>query len=237
MLGWEIAQPDEKPGFVKLLLDAIESKGRNVTTGTITTHLLLKSLSDSGHHDLAYHLAMKPEFPSYGFMIDNSTVLWERFDSYIPGMGFSPHSGMNGLNHIGFGAISEWIFGDVGGIRPDTSAPSYKHFLIAPRMGGGVEWSKSDYNSVRGKIVSDWKVEGPGISMRVVIPPNTKATVFVPAAEGSAVTEGSHPAENAEGVKFVRKEPGAAVYEVQSGTYEFHSSRLPIAPETLDNAC
>ena len=142
---------------------------------------------------------------------------------------------MNGLNHIGFGAISEWIFGEVGGIRPDPSSPGYKHFLIAPKMGGEVTWSKSDYNSVRGEIVSDWKVEGSAISLRVVIPPNTTATVVVPAAEGSVITEGGQPAEKTEGVKFIRNEPGAAVYEVQSGTYEFHSSRRSCLGSTSSN--
>lgn len=227
LLGWEVASAGDVSVFVEKLLDAITAKGGHVTTGTITTHLLLKGLSDNGHHELAYRLAMKPEFPSYGFMIDRgATVLWEHIDAYIPGMGFNP-SPMNGLNHIGFGAVSEWIFGFVGGIRPDPAARGYKSFWIAPRMGGGVTWANSDYDSIRGKIVCDWKLEKPIFSMKVVIPPNTTATVFVPAAENAVVTEGGLPAENAAGVKFLRKEPGAAVYVVGSGTFKFNSAPHP----------
>jgi hypothetical protein len=43
----------------------------------------------------------------------------------------------------------------------------------------------------------------------------------VPAADGAEVHEGDSPAAEAEGVKFLRREGGANVYEVQSGSYHF----------------
>jgi alpha-L-rhamnosidase len=58
----------------------------------------------------------------------------------------------------------------------------------------------------------------------VVIPPNTTATVYVPATGESAVTESGTPAGKTKGVKFLRLENGAAVYEVGSGCYQFQSS-------------
>ena len=224
MLGWEIASQEETPVFVKKLLEAIASKGGYMTTGTVTSHLLLNGLSNNGHHDLAYHLAMKPEHPSFGFMVDNdATVLWERFDSYDPLMGINP-VGMNGLNHVGFAAVSEWIFASIGGIRPDPSSPGYKNIWIAPKIGGEPIWAKANYHSVRGQIHSSWRKHDREFTLAVTVPPNTTATVFVPAADGSVVTEGGLPAGKAEGVKFLRKDPGTAVYTVASGTYEFHST-------------
>ena len=44
-----------------------------------------------------------------------------------------------------------------------------------------------------------------------------------PAKQAAAVTESGQPAASAKGVKFVRMEDGAAVYEVGSGTYSFAS--------------
>jgi len=38
------------------------------------------------------------------------------------------------------------------------------------------------------------------------------------------VTESGHPASSARGVKFLRIEPGAAIYEVASGAYTFRST-------------
>ena len=55
----------------------------------------------------------------------------------------------------------------------------------------------------------------------MTIPANTTATVYVPAKDAAAVTEGGKPAGEAAGVKFVRMEGGCAVYEVGSGEYRF----------------
>lgn len=57
--------------------------------------------------------------------------------------------------------------------------------------------------------------------MDVTIPVNTTATVYVPAKDAGGVTGSGKPAVNAKGVKFLRMENGAAVYEVGSGTYRF----------------
>ena len=66
----------------------------------------------------------------------------------------------------------------------------------------------------------------------LTVPPNTTATIFVPAKDAAGVTESGGkigearaPAlSNVEGVKFLRMENNAAVYAVGSGTYQFQSS-------------
>jgi alpha-L-rhamnosidase len=60
--------------------------------------------------------------------------------------------------------------------------------------------------------------------MEVVIPPNSTATIFVPAKDAASVTETGKPAGEAKDVKFLRMENNAAVYAVGSGTYQFHSA-------------
>jgi alpha-L-rhamnosidase len=59
--------------------------------------------------------------------------------------------------------------------------------------------------------------------MDVTIPPNTTATIFVPAKDAASVTESGKPAGDAEGVKFLRMENNTAVYAVGSGNYQFQS--------------
>jgi alpha-L-rhamnosidase len=59
--------------------------------------------------------------------------------------------------------------------------------------------------------------------MGVEIPANTTATVHVPSADAAAVTEGGRPAAKAQGVRFLRMEDAAAVYEIGSGRYRFVS--------------
>jgi alpha-L-rhamnosidase len=59
--------------------------------------------------------------------------------------------------------------------------------------------------------------------MHVVIPANTMANVYVPARDAESVTEGGKPVAQAMGVKFVRFDAGAAIFEVGSGEYNFTS--------------
>jgi alpha-L-rhamnosidase len=59
--------------------------------------------------------------------------------------------------------------------------------------------------------------------MRVTIPVNTRATVYVPATEVSAVTESGQPIDAAAHVRLIRTEDGRAVCEVGSGSYTFVS--------------
>jgi alpha-L-rhamnosidase len=59
--------------------------------------------------------------------------------------------------------------------------------------------------------------------MEITIPPNTTATVYVPAKDAASVVESGRPAAKSGGVKFLRMEKDRAVYEVGSGMYEFVS--------------
>ncbi len=55
------------------------------------------------------------------------------------------------------------------------------------------------------------------------MPPNTSATVFVPATAGDKVTEGGKPVADSPGVELLRVEGRTVVYRVHSGTYRFVS--------------
>jgi alpha-L-rhamnosidase len=91
----------------------------------------------------------------------------------------------------------------------------------------GITWAKGHYDSINGRIGSDWKVANNDFHWNITVPANTTATVFIPAVDAAAVTESGKPASEAEGVKFVRVENGRAVYEVSSGSYAFVSASYP----------
>ena len=59
--------------------------------------------------------------------------------------------------------------------------------------------------------------------MKVTIPANTTATVYVPSKSGDSVTESGQPATHSRGVRFLRMENGRAIFAVESGQYEFNS--------------
>jgi len=128
--------------------------------------------------------------------------------------------------------IDNWFYQGLAGILPDPVGPGFKKIIIKPNRVGDLTWVKAHHDSPYGRIVSNWKLEAGKLTMEVTVPPNTTATIFVPAKDAAGVTESGGkigearaPAlSNVEGVKFLRMENNAAVYAVGSGTYQFQSS-------------
>ena len=75
-----------------------------------------------------------------------------------------------------------------------------------------------------GTLASSWKREKGQFTLDVTVPANTTATIWLPAKDAASVTEGGKKLAEAKGVKFVRNEGGAAVYEVESGKFTFRST-------------
>jgi alpha-L-rhamnosidase len=66
-----------------------------------------------------------------------------------------------------------------------------------------------------------WKLEGGWFVLDLTVPPNSWATVHVPAGDPAMVMEGDRAAASAEGVTAGGEVEGAAVFSVRSGTYRF----------------
>jgi alpha-L-rhamnosidase len=105
----------------------------------------------------------------------------------------------------------------------DLGAPGYGHVVIRPHPGGDLTFARGEYDAVRGRISSSWRIEGDLFVLEVLVPPNTAATVHVPSVEG--VSEGGRPVGEADGVELVRAGERETVVSVGSGRYEF-SGRL-----------
>jgi alpha-L-rhamnosidase len=233
-LHFNLLPPDLRPQAARWMVAGFKRYNGHLSTGIQTSHRLLLELSRLGYQDEAYRILNLRDFPSWGMMIENgATTIWERWDGFVKGRGFQD-PGMNSFNHWAFGAIGEWVWRHVAGINPDDSAPGYRHFVIAPQPGGGLDWTKASYDSIRGRIVSDWKIENGFFTLNVTIPPNTTATVVVTAAKSGDVTESGQPAEKATGVKFLRAEKDAVVYEVGSGSYIFEAPSAPMRVRQAD---
>ena len=116
---------------------------------------------------------------------------------------------------------------NIVGINPDEESPGYKHFVIEPQIGGGLTWARGTYNSVRGSISSEWELNGSRLSLYVSIPPNTTATICIPASESSEVLERGRPARTMRGIRAMGWQNGVAKFEVGSGNYEFVAEISP----------
>ena len=195
--------------------DEVKRFNWHLATGFIGTPRLLPGLHAAGRDDVAYKLLLQETYPSWLFQVKlGATTMWERWDGWTPDRGFQT-IGMNSFNHYAFGSVGEYLYSVVGGIRAES--PGYDKIRIQPVPGEGLNWAAASYDSVHGQIKTRWERTPKGLDLSVTIPPNTTATVYVPAADAKGVVA------PADGAKFLRIEKGAAVYEVGSGSYLFRA--------------
>jgi alpha-L-rhamnosidase len=204
------------------LAERIKAKDYHLSVGFVGASILLPTLTEIGRSDLAYRLIQNTTYPSWGYSIEQgATTIWERWNSYTRKDGFGD-VGMNSFNHYAYGACGEWMFGRMLGI--DTDGIGYKTIRMTPELGEGVTWARGHYDSIHGRISSDWKMEGNTFTWSVTVPPNTTATLRLPARHVTDILESGRPAAHARGVTFLRMEDKVAVLRVASGRYKFASN-------------
>ncbi len=228
-LDLDLLPPEKRPLAANLMVKAIENYKWHISTGFHTTVRLMKELTKAGRNDVAYRLINNRTIPSWGYEIDHgATTIWERWDGWVEGRGFQD-PGMNSFNHYAIGAVAEWMLRVIIGINPDEDSPAYKRFTLRPMPGGGLTWARGHYDSIRGRIACDWRMEGDTLHVVVTIPPNTSATVCIPARDRTAVQEIPQAGtQSMQGVTFKGMQDGAAAFEVGSGTYHFTSAGYKI---------
>ena len=207
-----LVEPGNDAFVFSNLVAAVECRSNHIDTGILGAKYLLNTLTEHGRADVAYRIVSQNDMPSWGWWLEQgATTLWEQWD------------GGASRNHIMYGDILAWFYKTLAGINPDQAAPGFGHFIIRPNPVGDLTFARASYDSVCGRIVCEWRVRDGRFELTVEVPPNTTATVFLPAASADKVTENGKPASKAEGVRFLRFERNRAVYEVGSGRYNFTS--------------
>ena len=161
----------------KHLTDEIEGRGGALSTGFLGTPFSLDVLADIGRADLVYDLLLRTEFPSWGYMIaKGATTIWERWN------GDTGDVAMNSFNHYAFGAVGGFLFRRVAGIEP--AAPGFREIRVAPVLDPRVRRAGADYESVLGRISTDWTwTPGKAFELRLTVPANATARVTLPFGE------------------------------------------------------
>ena len=192
------------------LIENLHQHNDHLTTGFVGVMPMLHGLADWGYEDLAYKVAMQPDVPGFLQMIaDGYSTMGESLE------------GNAGSRHHPFGAcIGSFLFREIAGIRPDPSTPGFQKIIIRPVVGD-LSWAQATYDSTHGLIATLWMRDKDRFELRVSIPPNTTATVYLPAKTADAVTESGKPFAEAEGVKFLRIEGDRAIVAIESGQYTF----------------
>jgi alpha-L-rhamnosidase len=199
-----------EPLLVDKLVKGIEARNWHLSTGFLGTPFLLFTLADHGRSDVAYRLLLNDTYPSWGYMLSKgATTWWERWN------GDTGDPAMNSYNHYAFGSVIAWVYRYAAGIDTSADAPGFKEIVIHPHLDARMTSARAEYESIYGKIISDWRGTPVGpFSLSVTIPANTSARVFLPEIAGANLTEDGNPVVS-------QAENGSYMIQIGSGSYNF----------------
>ena len=217
-LYFDLVPREEKQAAINVLLDEIFNRHKgHLATGIFGTKYMLDVLTRNGRADVAYTIVNQKTFPGWGYMLEKgATTLWEHWE-------FSDNTYSH--NHPMFGSVSEWFIKTIAGINPHPEAVGFDRIIIKPQIVGDLTWAKASYSSIRGLIVCDWKINGKEFKLKVEIPVNTTARIYIPTREKKSITENGKSVNKIADVKFVEIMDGVAVFDVGSGEHSFQSVR------------
>jgi hypothetical protein len=209
-----LVEPTNRRGVLDAVVADVRNRGNALTAGDVGYRNLLRALAENGRSDVIFDMNNQSEKPGYGFQLKmGATSLTEKWDAGVGSFGSQ--------NHFMLGQINEWFFHDLAGIQDDPQSPGFKHFFIRPNVVGDLTEVKASYDSVRGKIVSEWRLAKNTITLHVIVPPNTTATVDLPTVNEQSVTEGGKHIDKESGIAFLNFQSSHTSYQVGSGDYRF----------------
>ena len=157
----------------KRLVKALDNYGWRLGTGFLSTPFILYVLADMDA-EYAYRLLENEEMPGWLFMPKmGANTIWESWE------GTAAQGGIASLNHYSKGAVCEWLFGEMCGIKVDEN----NTYIVSPKVGGTIMHAACEYNGIYGKIKSEWKRDGGKTTYTVTVPANATAKAILPNGE------------------------------------------------------
>jgi alpha-L-rhamnosidase len=189
-IAFDILDPGDRAAAGDRLAQIVRESGYTVTTGFAGIPFVTWALSETGHIEDAYALLLETSCPSWLYPVTmGATTVWERWDSMLPDGSINAGE-MTSFNHYALGAVADWIYQVVGGIRP--AAPGYDRVLIQPVPGPGIDWASTSYESRHGTISVDWRRDLEGFTLEAALPDGVAAAIVLPDGRVVDVVGGSH---------------------------------------------
>lgn len=162
---------EEKLKARKRLVKAVTNYNYRVGTGFLSTPFLLGALTEADEAETAYKMLENTEKPGWLYeVLNGATTVWETWEGNVS------------HNHYSPGAVCQWLFDTVTGIRPDGE----NRFIISPVPGGTLTHAAAVYRSIYGTVKSSWERRDGKTLYTVTAPANTTARLYLP--DGSSYT-------------------------------------------------
>ena len=185
-LAFGLADGETKKAVEERLAKAIVNREYKIATGFLSTPFLLGTLTEMGRVDLAYKVLENEECPGWLYQINRgATTNWESWE------GYTGYQGTGSFNHYSPGAVCQWLFDTVAGIRVDGE----NRFVLAPVPGGSLTQAEASYKSLYGEVKSRWEKTDSGVKYTFEIPANCTAELRLPDGRTESVTAGVYSYE------------------------------------------
>lgn len=202
----KLVEPADKKAVVENIVKDIRKRNNSLTAGDIGYRYLLRVLEDEGKSEVIFEMNNRSDVAGYGYQLaQGATALTESWQA-LPTVS---------NNHFMLGHLMEWFYSGLAGIKQDESATAFKKIIIKPQVVGDVTFAKANYQSPYGKISSDWKKDCGKFELKVEIPVNTTATIYLPATIKSKISI------NGKTVKKSDFQEDKAILNIGSGQYLF----------------
>lgn len=147
----------------------IEENDGLLEFGSMGSRCVLQVLTDYGHVQTAYDMAVKKTCPSWGWWVEQG------FTTLAETWALSPEFKDASLNHVFLGGCSAWYVTHLAGIQF-----KYDKLVIRPHFPDGLTSASASYESVYGTITSSWERLGDGsVSLELTIPPGLEHEVIL----------------------------------------------------------
>jgi hypothetical protein len=194
------------------LVDSINASGKKLTAGDIGFHFLVQALHEGGASQLLYEMNYRDDVPGYGFQLKKgATALTESWAALQ----------QVSNNHLMLGHIMEWFYSGLAGINQSENSVGYKEIVIRPDIVGDINYVKGTHESLYGLILSEWKKSNNKFEMTISVPPNTVATVYLPANQKNKILENGNGIQTQEEIRLIGYKDGRAIIKIGSGEYKF----------------
>lgn len=164
---------DKEQQVADKLHEIVKANDYYLDFGLLGSKTVPRMLSKYGYVEDAYKMATKEKAPSWGYWVKTMkyTTLAETWT-------LSPQFRDASLNHVFMGDISAWMYNYLAGLNYDEKQPGFRHIRIQPHFVKDLQWVNAEYKSVNGLIRTQWKRDNGQITLTVIVPPNTTATIY-----------------------------------------------------------
>ncbi|MBQ3095518.1 MAG: family 78 glycoside hydrolase catalytic domain [Clostridia bacterium] len=143
------------------------SATRKLDTGIFGTDLLFKVLIDHGYAELAFDILCGREAPSFGHWLElGATTLYEEWKDEA-----------RSLSHPMFGAVVQYFFSHLLGIRQAADSFGYADIIISPVFSRRIPSARGSQLTAAGKVSVDWRFFEEDIHLTVELDAGMNATL------------------------------------------------------------